>query len=119
MKKDPIILLEHILESIDDITFFLKSVTQEKFEKNKEKINAVVRSLEIVGEAAKNLPEEIKIKYKDVAWKGMIGTRDRIIHQYFGVKLNIIWKIVQEDLPTLKKQLIKIKEELRKDSGNK
>ena len=49
----------------------------------------------------------------------MIGTRDRIIHQYFGVKLNIIWKIVQEDLPTLKKQLIKIKEELRKDSGNK
>ena len=109
MKKDSLIFVEHILENIEDINTFVKNIDKDKFLKNKEKQNAVIRSLEIIGEAVKNLPREITSKYTDIPWKEIAGTRDKITHHYFGVDLELIWKIVEESLPELKQRVLKIK----------
>ena len=113
MIKENKIFLEHILENIKDIELFTKGVSQEGFNNNKEKQNAVVRSLEIIGEAAKNLSENLKKKYPRVPWKEIAGTRDRIIHHYFGIDLQIIWNIVKIDLPDLKKKILIIIKEMK------
>jgi len=108
MKKDPLIFIEHIIENINDIELFTKGVDKKSFLKNKEKQNAVIRSLEIIGEAAKNIPKKITENYSNVPWKEIIGTRDKITHHYFGVDLGLIWKIVKENIPELKKEMLLI-----------
>jgi len=108
MIKDNLIFLEHILENIRDIDLFTKGVSKEDFIRNKEKQNAVVRSLEIIGEAVKNISDNLKEKYLSVSWREIAGTRDRIIHHYFGVDLNIIWDIVKINLPELNEKIIGI-----------
>jgi uncharacterized protein with HEPN domain len=110
--KEPIIFIEHILENIEDIEKFADSVAKEDFLENKEKQNAIIRSLEIIGEAVKNMPQKLKTRYKEVPWKEIAGTRDKITHHYFGVDLELIWKIVKENLPSLKKQMLEIKIDL-------
>jgi len=115
MSKDSIIFVEHILENIGDIEKFTKNVEKEDFLKNKEKQNAIIRSLEIVGEAVKNIPPKLRAKYKEVPWKEVAGTRDKISHHYFGVDLKLIWKIVKENLPDLKNQMFEIKKDLTKE----
>jgi len=72
-------------------------------------VDAVVRNIEIIGEAANNIPEEIKIKFPDVPWHRIIGMRNKVIHEYFGIDLDILWKTVQKRIPELKKQIHKIK----------
>ena len=112
MKKEDYIFIKHILESIGDIESFTKEISKDVFFKNKEKQNAVVRSLEVIGEAVKNIPDNLKEKYSSVPWREIAGTRDKIIHHYFGVDLNIVWDIVKKDIPKLKKQIEKIEREL-------
>ena len=114
MTKDSSVFLEHIIENIIDIESFIKNVNKEEFLKNKEKQNAVIRSLEVIGEAVKNLPQNITNKYSSIPWKEIAGTRDKITHHYFRVDLNIIWDIIKQDLPDLKDKILKIKEELSK-----
>lgn len=110
--KEPIIFVDHILENIQDIERFVIGVDKKDFLENKEKQNAVVRSLEVIGEAVKNIPQKIKTKYKEVPWKAIAGTRDKITHHYFGIDLELIWKMVKDNLPSLKKQMIEIKKAL-------
>lgn len=111
-EKEPIIFIEHILESINDIKSFTKGISKKELSKNKEKLNAIVRSIEIIGEAAKNLSSSFKDKYPKILWKEIIGTRDIIIHHYFGIDRDIILGIIKKDMPNLEKQIKKIKEEL-------
>ena len=106
--KNQKIFLEHMLESIKDIKKFTAGVSKEEFEENKEKINAVVRSIEILGEAAKNISDPFKNKHKEIAWKEIIGTRDILIHHYFGVDLDILWNILTKDVLDLEKQIEKL-----------
>ena len=77
------------------------------------KQSAIVREIEIIGEAVKNISENLKDKHREIEWKEIAGTRDKMIHHYFGVDLNIVWDIVKINLPDLKKKILKIKEELR------
>jgi uncharacterized protein with HEPN domain len=105
MKKDPAIFLHHILESINLIQTYLQGVTEEQFHTSTEKQDLVVRRLEIIGEAAKNLPAEFKKKYPNIPWKDMAGMRDIIAHQYFGINFNTVWDTVQNLLPPLKIQI--------------
>lgn len=114
MIKNPIIFIEHILENITDIESFVKNVTKEDFLKDKEKQNAVIRSLEVVGEAVKNLPQDITSKYPNTPWKKIAGTRDKIIHHYFMVNLDVVWEIIKKDIPELKKEILIIREDLEK-----
>lgn len=104
MIKEPSIFLGHILENILDVEEFTKEITISDFLKNKEKQNAVIRSLEVIGEASKNISSEIKTKSPNIPWKEIAGTRDKITHHYFGVDLKLIWKVVKENLPLFKKR---------------
>ena len=112
LEKDPVIYITHIIESINLTENFSKGLTKEKLEKDKLKQSAIIRQIEIIGEAVKNLPKELIEKYKDIPWKDIIGMRDKIIHQYFDIDINIVWDVLQQDLPELKK---KIKEILKKE----
>ena len=107
MLKDPIEYLKHIR---DECSYIL-SVSGEGFSKddflNDETVKrAVVRSLEIVGEATKKIPADFKLKYESVHWKNMAGMRDRLIHDYFGVDYSIVWDVVKNKIPELYNQII-------------
>ncbi len=108
MKKDLLVFIKHILVSIKDIESFSKGLSKDKFVKDNLRQNAIIRKIEIIGEAVKNLSDSFKNKYSEVLWKEIAGTRDKIIHHYFGVDLDIIWKIIKTDLPKLEKKIIKI-----------
>ncbi len=86
-KKDSSIFLYHILESIKDIESYSKGISKERFFENKQLQDAVVRRVEIIGEAVRNISDDVKKKYATVTWKEIVGTRDIFIHQYFGIDL--------------------------------
>lgn len=110
MRKDKA-YLQDILGAIIDIENFLEKVTEEEFYRNKEKQYAVLRALEIIGEATKNLSKEIRAKYRTIPWKDMAGLRDKLIHMYFGVKVDLVWGTVKNKLPELKEQIKEILKE--------
>lgn len=108
MKKDPKIFLQHILESIKLLESFSKNLTFEKFSKNRLRQNAIVRELEIIGEAVKNISWTFRDKHPTVEWNKIAGLRDKLIHHYFGVDLKTVWDVIEQDLPKLKKQILEI-----------
>lgn len=106
MKKDPKILLGHILESIGEIEKYKKHATKEKFSKMTMMQDAIIRRIEIIGEAIKKLPLDFRKKHSKIAWAEIAGMRDILIHDYFGVNINIVWKTIQKDIPALKNQIL-------------
>ena len=112
MKKDVKILLRHILESIGRIEDFTRDVSKHKFMSLVQTQDAVIRRLEIIGEAARNIPNEFRRKFPEVPWSEMARMRDKLIHKYFGVDLDLTWDIVKEDLPNLKEKIERILEKL-------
>lgn len=114
MKKDPLVFLEHILESIDRIEQYLHNVDEETFHVSGGIQDQVVRRIEIIGEATKNLPREFREQYPEVPWKDMAGMRDVIAHQYFDINYNRVWDTATELLPPLKKQIELIIQEVNK-----
>ena len=112
MNKDPLVFIEHILENINLIEES-KTSSKEGLEKNKTLQNAILRELEIIGEAVKNLPKSFTEKYPQVQWKQIAGLRDKIIHHYFGVDLNLVWDVINSDIPKLKKEILEIKKTLK------
>jgi len=113
MKKDVKIFLNHILESIDKIEKFVKGVSKNEFMESVKTQDAVIRRLEIIGEAVKHIPKEFKVKYRKIPWRKIAGLRDVLIHEYFGVDLKLTLKIVKKDLPELKEKILKILEEIK------
>jgi uncharacterized protein with HEPN domain len=87
-------------------------MTYEAFLGDTKTQDAVIRNLEIIGEATKNLSAELRAKYLDLPWKGMAGVRDKLIHHYFGVNLDIVWQIVANELPEVAIQVEAIKRDL-------
>jgi len=110
--KDIAIFIEHITESIDKIEEYSENLTKEKLIKDSIIQDAIVRRIEIIGEAAKNLSDDFKEKNSFIPWREIIGTRDKIIHHYFGVNLDMIWEIITINIPDLKIKILKIKKEL-------
>lgn len=108
MKKEPKILLSHIRECIEAIEEYTKDVDKEMFMVDDEKQDAIVRRLEIIGEATTNLEKQFKQDYPDVPWQDISDMRNRLVHQYFEVDLNLVWQVVQKDIPELKENILKI-----------
>ncbi len=108
MKRDVNLFIQDIKENINDIESFSKGLTKKEFEENKLKQNAIIRSLEIIGEAIKNIPDSFREKYKDIPWRDIAGFRDILSHAYFGVNIERVWNILKIDLPVLKKSFDRI-----------
>ena len=112
-KRDDTVYLLHILEAIKLIEEYLTDIDYSKFCDTRLLQDGVVRQLEIIGEAAKNLSQNVQNIAVEVPWKAMAGMRDKLIHQYFGVDITSVWATAQQDLPDVKKAieilLIKIK----------
>lgn len=89
MRKDPKIFIEHILECIKWIENYAKGITKNEFLKSVKTQDAIIRRIEIIGEAVKNIPKDIKDKYVDVRWKEIAGMRDILVHEYFGIDLDL------------------------------
>ena len=121
MKKDTIVFIKHIIEGIESIENFSKGISKTKFLKDELRQNAIIRKLEIIGEATKNVPSSFRNKYPSIEWKRIAGLRDKLIHDYFGVNVGRVWNIVKKDIPDLKKKIKVILEETEKQSniGNK
>ena len=97
--------LSDIREALQRITTYVAGMTYESFVADAKTQDAVVRNLEILGEAAKNLSDELRAKYPSVPWRSMAGARDRLIHHYFGTNLDIVWQIATVELPQVASQL--------------
>lgn len=105
MKKDPKVFIGHIIESIELIEQYAKKLTIDKFKQEIAMQDAIIRRLEIIGEAVKNIPLTFKAKHPEIPWKQMAGMRDILIHEYFDVDLALTWSVVTLKLPLLKSQL--------------
>lgn len=108
--------LLHILQEIDYIENALESMSFEKFVASEHLKRSIVRSLEIIGEAVKNLPRNLRAKYKNFEWRKIAEMRDRLIHKYFGLDYAIVWDVVQHYIPELKKIVMQILEEVNASS---
>ena len=108
MKKDETVYLRHILDSIVKIEDYLQDVAEERFQREGMVQDAVLRQLEIIGEATKHISEEVRQKNQHIPWRSIAGMRDRLIHAYFKVDLKEVWRTTQNDLPTLKDDIARI-----------
>lgn len=106
--------IDDILECIERIEQYSEGLAENDFILNIEKQDAILRRLEIIGEAAKNIPEIVRKNYPEVPWRKIAGLRDVVVHAYFGIKPDRIWKIVKQDIPILKSQITQIKSNFRR-----
>ncbi|TAE09769.1 MAG: DUF86 domain-containing protein [Bacteroidetes bacterium] len=102
MSKEPIEFLKHIADECDYLLSIGNNLSKEDFINNETLKRALVRSLEIIGEATKKIPADVKVKWHLIQWKNMAGMRDRLIHDYMGVNYSIVWDVFKNKIPELK-----------------
>lgn len=112
-KRNLALYLADILESGSAIFQFIAGMTFEEFRNDRKTCSAVIREFEIIGEAVGKLPDDAKQKYHDVEWQDIKDFRNLLVHEYFGVDLDIVWKVIRDDLPGLLKSV----EQMMRESG--
>ena len=105
--------IEDIVDAMNKAMKFVEGMDFDEFILDEKTVFAVVRALEIAGEAVKKIPEEMKIKYPEIPWRDLAGIRDRLIHEYFSVNLEIVWNSVKEEIPVIKPLFEEMLEELK------
>lgn len=112
MKRNYILYIDDILRSIDKCERFVKGYDFEAFKADDKTVSACVREIEVIGEAAKQIPDEITKHYLNIPWSLMAKMRDKMIHWYFEIDEEIVWKVIQEQFPILKTDIEKVKNEI-------
>ena len=110
MKRNIKLYLQDIWESTLAIEEYTQNLAEDEFYSNRQVQDAIIRRLEIIGEAVKNIDDDFRNKYPQIPWKKIAGMRDIITHEYFGVKLERVWDVVRKDLPNIKQQMLFIME---------
>ena len=108
-KRSPLLLIEDMLEAAEKVAKYIDGYDFDRFVADERTADAVIRNLEIIGEAANRLPLKLKNTFRQVEWAKIIGLRNRVVHEYFGVDLAIVWHIAQNDLPLLEHRLKEIR----------
>lgn len=114
IKRDYRDYIKDIVDAIRDREYFVKDMNYHEFLKDKKTIYAVVRGVEIIGEATKSIPRDLKEKYPDISWKKMAGMRDKLVHEYFGIDKEILWEVAKNDIPALKPDIQKVWDNIKK-----
>jgi uncharacterized protein with HEPN domain len=115
MPRDYKVFLDDVLVAIANVSEFVGPMTRQEFEADKKTVHAVVRNLEVIGEAVKGISADVRERYPQVPWQRIAGLRDILIHHYFEIDLEIVWDIVLNKLPELRIQI----EAIRSDTGEK
>jgi len=105
MKRDYVLFIEDALEAISKIEKYVEGYSYADFACDEKTVDAVLMKFAVLGEAIKHIPEEVRRRYPDVPWKKMAGMRDKLVHEYFGVQLDVIWETIKRDLPAAKLML--------------
>ena len=108
-----------IYYSTEEIRKFTEGFSFEKFQNDKKTVYAVVRAIEIIGEAVKNIPSSVKSKHKEIPWRDAADMRNKLIHEYFGVNLKVVWRAVEKDVPELKSKMFELMNELNLKKSDK
>lgn len=109
--------IQDIIDSIDAVADFTGAMGYDEFITDRKTVYATVRAIQIIGEAAKKVPDDLRSMYPMVPWRSMAGMRDKVTHEYFGVQMRILWNTVKEDLPPLKSVLLDILREIDRNEG--
>jgi uncharacterized protein with HEPN domain len=105
MKRDYKLFVKDILDAINNIEDFVGNMNYGEFMEDDKTSTAVVKKIEIIGEAIKNIPGDVRVKYNAIPWKDIVGMRNKITHNYFRIDYEIVWNVVKEKLPALKIQI--------------
>ena len=114
MKREYGDYIEDVINAMSKAEKFIANMTKEDFLQDEKTIFATVRALEVIGEAVKNIPASIRKRYPEIPWRDMAGMRNKLIHEYFGVKLDLVWKTAKQKVPPLKPIFQKILQDLEK-----
>jgi len=115
--RDPALYLTHVVESIELARAYVEGVDYHEFSESQKLQDAVVRRIEIIGEAVKNLPPEVRDAAPGVPWRRIAGMRDKIVHDYMGIDIELVWTVVQRDLPELAMEVRSLLVQRRSDGG--
>jgi uncharacterized protein with HEPN domain len=114
MRRDYGLYIDDILEAVKNIEEYVSGLDYDEFTQDRKTVDAVLRNFKILGEAAKHVPERIRTRYPDVPWKAMAGMQDKLIHEYFGVRFDVIWETIKERLPELKRVITNVLEDMER-----
>ncbi len=112
MKRESLDYIEDVIDALSKIQQFTQGMEYNDFIKDDKTIFAVVRALEVIGEAAKRISRSVKNRYPQIPWKDAAGMRDKLIHEYFGINLKVVWDTIKQDIPALKPLMQKVLEDL-------
>jgi len=113
-EREPAVYVDDILSSIRKIKRYTKGMSEAEFFRSSITVDAVVRNLGIIGEAASAIPDEYKKKFSNVPWRKIIGMRNKVVHEYFGLIEDILWSTINKDIPLLERQIKEVAKKLKK-----